>query len=242
MGQTGGVTLRLEGVGKRYVSSAVSVDALQDINLVVEPGDYISVSGRSGSGKSTLLAILGCLEPPSSGRYLIDGISTQNLDDVRRSRLRARTFGFVFQRFHLLPDLSVIRNVMLPMSYGPFPRSQHPQRASELLELVGLTHRLTQRGSQLSGGEQQRVAIARALANDPDVVLADEPTGNLDSSTRNEVMALLEDVAKRGRTLIVSSHDLDVLVRAPRHVVLNDGKIVEDPPRIDHEAGSRSSG
>lgn len=219
--------LVLCNVHKVYRSGTVEAQALRGVDLTISAGEYVAVSGPSGSGKSTLLSILGCLENVSSGRYLINDEDVTVLGDVRLSALRASTFGFVFQGFHLLPELTALKNVMIPMRYGKWPRHTHEKRARMLLERVGLSHRAFHTPAQLSGGEQQRVAIARALANDPSVILADEPTGNLDSKTRDIILNLLEDLASEGQTLIVVSHDQSVIERAKRRIALLDGCIVE---------------
>jgi ABC-type lipoprotein export system ATPase subunit len=191
----------------------------------VSRNDYVAISGRSGSGKSTLLNVIGCLERPTSGTYEIQGRSAGGLDDIQFSRLRARTFGFVFQSFLLLPELTAVQNVMLALRYGDTPKAERRRRALELLEGVGLGSRARHRPTSMSGGEQQRVAIARALANDPAVILADEPTGNLDSTTRDEALDHLEAHVSHGACLIVVSHDPSVLARAERRFHMEDGRL-----------------
>jgi putative ABC transport system ATP-binding protein len=218
--------VQLEGVHKRYGEGAVGVEALSGVSLCVGTREYLAVTGPSGSGKSTLLAVLGLVERPDGGRYLFDGTDVRELGDRELSKLRARTVGFVFQAFHLLPELTALENVMLPLRYGELPKAAWRNRAAELLALVGLAERMNHRPTQLSGGEQQRVAIARALANDPRLILADEPTGNLDSRTRDEVLGLLESLYDEGRALIVVTHDPEVAARASRRVQLRDGRFV----------------
>ncbi|MFS8629507.1 MAG: ABC transporter ATP-binding protein [Limnochordales bacterium] len=229
--------LELRGVSKLFDGGPTPVHALRDIDLTVDQGEYVVITGPSGSGKSTLLSIIGCLEKPSAGTYKVGDVDVGALSDIQRSRMRAQTFGFVFQAFHLLPDKTALDNVMLPMTYGTSPKHTRRQRAFLLLERVGLGQRARFRPTQLSGGEQQRVAIARALANDPAVILADEPTGQLDSVHREMILTLLERLWTEGRTLIVVSHDPEIVRRAPRHVVLHDGRIKADT-RIRDAASS----
>ncbi|ADI13888.1 ABC transporter ATP-binding protein [Truepera radiovictrix] len=218
--------IELRGVTKRYGQGQAAVQALTDVSLVVPAGSYVAVTGRSGSGKSTLLSIVGCLERPTSGEYRLLGQPITRAPDRELSRLRAQSFGFVFQAFHLLPEKSVLDNVTLPLRYGRLPKAAWRRRARELLGQVGLAERMDSRPSQLSGGEQQRVAIARALANDPKVLLADEPTGNLDSHTRDEIIALLEAEHARGKTLLIVTHDAELAARAQVRLALRDGCVV----------------
>jgi ABC-type lipoprotein export system ATPase subunit len=218
--------IELRGVTKRYGQGQAAVQALTDVSLAVPAGSYVAVTGRSGSGKSTLLSIVGCLERPTSGEYRLLGQPITRAPDRELSRLRAQSFGFVFQAFHLLPEKSVLDNVTLPLRYGRLPKAAWRRRARELLGQVGLAERMDSRPSQLSGGEQQRVAIARALANDPKVLLADEPTGNLDSHTRDEIIALLEAEHARGKTLLIVTHDAELAARAQVRLALRDGCVV----------------
>lgn len=217
--------IELQDVTKRYGKGHAAVTALAGVSFGIPAQSYLAITGKSGSGKSTLLAILGCLERPTSGRYRLLGQPLADTNDGALSRLRARHLGFVFQAFHLLPEKSSLQNVILPMRYGRFPRTEWRGRALELLNQVGLADRAQHHPNQLSGGEQQRVAIARALANDPDILLADEPTGNLDSNTRNEIVELLEAQHERGKTLIVVTHDADLAARAKARLELRDGRV-----------------
>ena len=201
----------LVDVGKTYRAGETEVPVLSGVDLRIDAGEYVAIMGRSGSGKSTLMNILGLLDQPTTGHYRFEGQEVGGLDDAARSHLRGRVIGFVFQRFHLLPGLDVARNVELPMRYGHVPLAQRRARATELLERVGLGHRLGHRPTQLSGGEQQRVAIARSLANHPRVVLAAEPTGNLDPAAHAKVMGLFAELRRDlGLTLVLVTHDPSV--------------------------------
>jgi len=217
--------VQLKNVLKYYGSGTTKVEALRGVSLRLEPGEYLAVVGPSGSGKSTLLAVLGTLEQPDGGEYRINGQNIASLNDLQRARLRAHTFGFVFQAFHLLPERTALQNTLLPMRYGPFPKSNWRRRAHKLLESVGLEGKLDRPAHQLSGGERQRVALARALANDPKVILADEPTGNLDSVTRDEILELFDRLHQQGRTLVVVTHDPEVAARAGHILYMRDGRI-----------------
>jgi putative ABC transport system ATP-binding protein len=220
--------IQLNGVTKTYLAGKVEVPALRGIDLVVEAGECLAVMGRSGSGKSTLMNILGCLDQPSSGSYRLDGQEVNELDDDALSSFRGRTIGFVFQAFHLLRGVSVLQNVALPMDYQQVARREQHQRAADLLAKVGLGDRLLHRPNELSGGERQRVAIARALANRPRVLLADEPTGNLDSQAQARILDLFHRLhAETGVTLIMVTHDPAVARTAQRAVYISDGRVVE---------------
>ncbi len=201
------------------------VRALRAIDLVIARGEYVSMVGPSGSGKSTLLNLLGLLDSPSVGEYALDGVETTTLGPAARATLRAQTIGFVFQAFHLLPDRSVLENVMMSMLYNGSPRAQREERAREAVDRVGLSHRTGFSPVTLSGGERQRVAVARAVAARPVVLLADEPTGNLDDATSEEVMDLFAELHRDGLTLVVITHDQHVAGRADRTIRLNDGRI-----------------
>lgn len=203
------------------------VQALKAVNLSIEPGDYMSIVGPSGSGKSTMLNILGLLDRPSVGEYRLAGVLTGDLDDNSRAAVRAHRIGFVFQAFHLMPRRSVLENVMMPMLYSGTPRADREDRARETLDRVGLRHRLDFRPGTLSGGERQRVAIARAVVARPDLLLADEPTGNLDGTTTDEVMKLFEELHDDGLALVIITHDEGVASRAQRRITIADGRVSE---------------
>ncbi|MCU0662831.1 MAG: ABC transporter ATP-binding protein [Myxococcota bacterium] len=217
----------LRGITKVYMRDQDSVPVLNGVDLTVEAGERVAIMGRSGSGKSTLLNILGCLDEPTSGIYRLDGQDVSHLPDGELSRIRNRTFGFVFQAFHLLKGLTIVENVELPMEYGDVPVREQRQRALELLSLVELDHRTSHRPSELSGGERQRVAIARALANHPKVLLADEPTGALDSKAQSLILEVFEKVHRTlGTTQIVVTHDPKVAEDlAKRTIRISDGRI-----------------
>ena len=218
--------IRLEQVSKRYDTGRRAVEALRDICVEIERGEYVALVGPSGSGKSTLLHLIGCLDRPTSGCYRLDGINVGALGINDLAEIRNRKIGFVFQRFHLLPRLSACENVTLPMRLARRPLRERQARAAALLRRVGLADRLGHRPTELSGGEQQRVAIARAVANEPALLLADEPTGNLDSQSGAEVVRLLEELLDEGRTVIVVTHDAGLSRRARRTIRLHDGRIV----------------
>lgn len=220
-----GVLIRTEHLGKVYPDG--KVNALVDMNLTILQGEYLAIMGPSGTGKSTLLNLLGALDRPSSGEIYFEGQPLSTMRDL--DGLRARKIGFVFQSFYLLPTLSALENVQVPMFEGTLPSAERAKRAAELLEAVGMTHRANHRSSQLSVGERQRVAIARSLANDPSLLMADEPTGNLDSRTEQDILALFDRLhQERGMTLITVTHSEEVAQRAKRLIRLRDGKIVED--------------
>ena len=220
--------IELVGVHRTYVVGGSPVHALNNINLRIEAGDYVSIMGPSGSGKSTLLHILGCLDRPSAGSYRLAGEETGQLNEVQLSRLRRCQIGFVFQFFHLVPRLTAAANVELPMMFAGVPPEERRRRVQEALEKVGLTARGDHRPDQLSGGEQQRVAIARAVVMSPALLLADEPTGNLDHSSGGEIVHLMEQMNQSGLTLLVVTHDPLIGKRACRRIQLSDGDVVSD--------------
>jgi putative ABC transport system ATP-binding protein len=220
--------LHLARLSKSYGAARSMVPVLNGIDLEVHRGEYVAIIGPSGSGKSTLLNILGCLDRPTAGHYLFTGRDTAALDDRQLSRLRNTQIGFVFQSFQLVPHLTVAENVELPLFYARVPRSQRRRRCGGLIDRVGLSHRSTHLPSELSGGECQRAAIARALANDPALLLADEPTGNLDSHTSGEILKLFGDLHGAGATVVMITHDRAVAEAAPRRVALRDGRIESD--------------
>lgn len=217
--------ITLENIEKKYDLGEVTVSALDDVSMKIDEGEYVAIMGPSGSGKSTLLNILGILDNPTGGSYLLEGHNITNLPDKERARIRNKHFGFVFQSFNLFPELSAMENVMLPMTYAGIGFSQRKSRASELLDWIGLGHRLHHLPTMMSGGEQQRVAIARALANEPDLILADEPTGNLPSEKGEEILQTLEDLNKQGVTVVMVTHNEAQGQRAHRVVRIQDGKI-----------------
>jgi putative ABC transport system ATP-binding protein len=212
-------------VSKVYGSGDTEVRALNDLSLTVQQGDYLAVMGTSGSGKSTAMNILGCLDRPSSGSYRLNGTEVDSLDDDQLADLRNQQLGFVFQQFHLLPQLSAIDNVMLPMIYARVPKEERRQRALAALDRVGLSNRVENKPNQLSGGQQQRVALARAIINEPAMLLADEPTGALDSETTDGVLALFGDLNAQGITILLVTHESEVGARADRVVHFRDGRI-----------------
>ena len=212
-------------VSKVYGSGDTEVRALDDLSLTVQQGDYLAVMGTSGSGKSTAMNILGCLDRPSSGSYRLNGTEVDSLDDDQLADLRNQQLGFVFQQFHLLPQRSAIDNVMLPMIYARVPKEERRQRALAALDRVGLSNRVENKPNQLSGGQQQRVALARAIINEPAMLLADEPTGALDSDTTEEVLALFGDLNAQGITILLVTHESEVGARADRVVHFRDGRI-----------------
>jgi putative ABC transport system ATP-binding protein len=214
-------------VNKIYGSGDTTVHALNDLCLAVNNGDYLAVMGASGSGKSTAMNILGCLDMPTSGSYLLNGVPVETLSDDELADLRNQKLGFVFQQFHLLPQLTAMENVMLPMIYAGVPAEQRRQRAKLALEKVGLAHRLDNRPNQLSGGQQQRVAVARSIINGPSLLLADEPTGALDSSTTAEVLAIFDDLNAQGMTILLVTHEQEVGERAQRIIHFRDGRIAQ---------------
>jgi putative ABC transport system ATP-binding protein len=215
----------LLGVEKFYGIGQSQVRALDGLDLRVNQGDYLAVMGASGSGKSTAMNILGCLDRPSGGSYRLNGVPVETLDDDALADLRNRQLGFVFQQFHLLPQLTALENVMLPMVYAGVPAAERRQRAQQALERVGLGQRLHNKPNQLSGGQQQRVAIARAIINEPALLLADEPTGALDSRTTEEVLAIFDELHRSGITLVLVTHEDDVAARAEQVVHFRDGRI-----------------
>ncbi|MBM3332918.1 ABC transporter ATP-binding protein [candidate division WOR-3 bacterium] len=219
--------IRTEDLGKSYGTGSIEVHALSNVTLQIEKGEYVALMGPSGSGKSTLMHLLGCLDTPTSGRYLFNDRDISTLDDTELAHLRNREIGFVFQSFNLLPRLSAQANVQLPMVYAGVPIRERASRAAELLAMVGLKDRMAHKPSELSGGETQRVAIARAFANRPSIVLADEPTGNLDSKTGVEIMRLFGSLAEQGNTIILVTHDQTVAGHARRVVRLIDGRIAD---------------
>jgi putative ABC transport system ATP-binding protein len=229
--QTSETLIELSGLWKTYDTGSVAVDALRGVDLIVERGDYVAIMGPSGSGKSTLMHILGCLDSPSKGSYKLAGDEVAHLSRGRLATIRNRFIGFVFQNFNLLPRATLARNVELPMLYGGVSREERRQRAMAMLEQVGLDDRARHRPGQLSGGQRQRAAIARALVTSPDLLLADEPTGNLDQTTGNEVMDIFDALNGIGQTVLLVTHDPNVAAHARRVVRIVDGQISSDERR-----------
>ncbi|WP_347351895.1 ABC transporter ATP-binding protein [Intrasporangium sp.] len=220
--------LELAEVTKEYRTGPVAVEALRGVSLVIDQGEYVAIMGPSGSGKSTLMHILGCLDVPTSGRYALAGEDVSTMDESRLAEVRNRRIGFVFQQFNLLATLTAWRNVELPLVYAGVARAERRERAESILGYVGLGDRVDHRPGELSGGQQQRVAVARALVTDPSLVLADEPTGNLDSSSTAEVLALFAELHAEGRTIVLITHEPEVARQAQRVIHILDGRIVED--------------
>jgi putative ABC transport system ATP-binding protein len=215
-------------VAKTYELGQIKVRALRRVSLRIERGDFVAIMGSSGSGKSTLMNILGCLDIPTSGSYLIDGVDVSSLDEDDLSDLRSRKIGFVFQSFNLVARTSAIANVELPLAYAGLDRATRRQRAAEALGAVGMANRLQHQSSELSGGQQQRVAVARAIVTNPTLILADEPTGNLDSHSTEDVLRIFARLNEQGRTVVLITHEPDVAEQAKRVVSLSDGEVVED--------------
>lgn len=220
--------ISIRNITKVYDSSAVEVHALRGVSVDIREGEFVSIMGPSGSGKTTLMDILGCLSLPTSGEYYFEGRNVNELGDNTLAELRNGKIGFVFQVFNLLPRLTALQNVELPLVYGGTPGRERLQRAQEVLENVGLGDRMHHRPSALSGGEVQRVAIARALVNRPSLILADEPTGNLDSVSEEEIVALLKDLHRQGNTLVIVTHNEAIAVQAERVIALRDGQVTSD--------------
>ena len=227
---TGPLVIAIENVTKLYVMGEETIHALRSVSLRIHRNEYLAIMGPSGSGKSTLMNMLGCLDTPTSGRYEFNGRNVAAMDDDELAAIRNREIGFVFQTFNLLPRSNALRNVELPLIYAGLPPEERRERARQALADVGLGNRLDHKPAELSGGQRQRVAIARALVNRPSILLADEPTGNLDSQTGVEIMALFEELYERGNTLIVVTHEEDVARHARRIVRLRDGLIASDEP------------
>ena len=231
-GQSNGHIIEMLGITKIYDTGKIKVEALRGIDLVVDKGEFVAVVGPSGSGKSTLLNLVGCLDTPSGGSYMLGGEAVAGLDRDQLADVRNRRVGFVFQNFNLLPQLTALENVELPMLFGGIARRERRRRALEHLDKVGLGDRVEHRPTELSGGQMQRVAIARALAMEPDIVLADEPTGNLDTGSGSDVMSLMTELWGQGRTLVVVTHDKTLAQRAGRVVEIRDGVVVTDQQAV----------
>lgn len=220
--------IKTEGLSKIYQMEATQVVALHNINLEIHHNEYVAIMGPSGSGKTTLMSILGCLDSPTSGSYYLDGQNVSLLDDNQLADIRNRKVGFVFQTFNLLPRANCIKNVELPLIYSGVPKEERHERAVKALQDVGLGDRLTHKPTELSGGQRQRVAIARALVNNPNLIFADEPTGNLDTRTGEEIMKLFADLWKKGNSIILVTHEEEIARHAHRIIKLRDGEVIDD--------------
>lgn len=218
--------VKLQDVCRHYTVGGETVKALDGVSFAIHRGEYWAIMGPSGSGKSTLLNILGCLDRPTSGSYWLNGVDVARMADNELSDHRLKNLGFVFQSFHLIPQLSVLENIEMPMFYLGIPQAERTRRAKELADRVEMSHRLQHLPAELSGGQRQRVAVARALANDPAVLLADEPTGNLDSKTSVQIMALFQELYEQGKTIIVVTHEPDIDAYARSHIVVKDGRLL----------------
>jgi putative ABC transport system ATP-binding protein len=224
--------IEIRELTKVYDMGAEQVRALNGVDLDIERGEYVAIMGASGSGKSTLMNLLGCLDTPSSGSYVLNGVAVQELSDQELAAIRNKEIGFVFQTFNLLSRTDALHNVELPLIYSGMPRKERRARAQRSLERVGLGTRMHHQPNELSGGQRQRVAIARALVNDPSILLADEPTGNLDSGTSTEIMALFDELWRAGNTVLLVTHEADIAAHAKRRVTLRDGKVLSDEVQV----------
>jgi len=229
--------LQVSHISKKYQNSSVTTVALDDITFTIKQGEFVTIMGPSGSGKSTLMHILGALDKPTSGDYILDGHRVNDLSDDELSEIRNQKIGFIFQAYNLLPRTSALKNVMLPMSYAGVPEDIRLEKAKKLLELVGLSDRLYHTSNQLSGGQQQRVAIARSLSMDPSIILADEPTGNIASNQAEEIMGIFQSLNKSGRTIIMITHEPDIAAHSKRIITIKDGLISSDVPNNEKLKG-----
>ena len=234
--------IELRDIRKTYTMGAEEVHALNGVDLAMERGEYVAIMGSSGSGKSTLMNLIGCLDTPTAGSYHLNGVAVEELDDTELAAIRNREIGFVFQSFHLLPRTSALQNVELPLIYAGVSRGVRRERARRALERVGLADRMGHQPNELSGGQRQRVAIARALVNAPSILLADEPTGNLDSATSQEIMELFDELHQGGNTVILVTHEPDIAAHAWRQVQLRDGRVLADQPTARAAAAHAAPG
>ena len=222
--------IHVEELSKIYKNGSIEVKALHEVGFHVDQGEYVSIMGASGSGKTTLLHILGCLDRANNGLYILDGVNVSKLKDKDFATIRNQKIGFVFQAFNLLPKISILENVELPMLYGGIKAKERRQKALEALEKVGLGDRVRHKPSEISGGQKQRVAIARALVNNPAIILADEPTGNLDSVSSKEIMEIFKELNNEGATIVMVTHEDEIAAHTKRKVVFRDGRIINDEP------------
>jgi len=220
--------IQLHDLVKVYSTGKIEFEALKGINFAIEKGEYLAIVGPSGSGKSTLMNILGCLDRPTKGKYILNGKDVSNLDDDELARIRNKEIGFVFQAFNLLPRLTALENVELPLIYAGLPYSKRIKLAKEALEKVGLQDRMLHRPNELSGGQKQRVAIARAIVLNPSIIMADEPTGNLDTQSSIDIMKIFQNLNDEGATIIMVTHEKDIAQHTKREIIIRDGKIIQD--------------
>jgi len=232
MTDSGDTIIELDNIVRHFRVGSEVVEALRSVSLSIRKNEYVALMGPSGSGKSTLMNLVGCLDTPTSGRYVLNGNDVSSLSDDELAEIRNKEIGFVFQTFNLLPRATALDNVCLPLIYAGMNKTTREERALKVLEQVELSDRVTHKPNELSGGQRQRVAIARAMVNHPSIILADEPTGNLDSKTSIEIMALLEDIHQKGNTIIIVTHEEDIAKHAHRIVRLIDGQIASDEPRM----------
>ncbi len=222
--------IRLDDIGKKYVMGLEEIHAIKSISLSIYKNEYVALMGPSGSGKSTLMNIIGCLDTPSKGQYILNNTDVSRMEDNQLAEIRNKEIGFVFQTFNLLPRATALENVALPLVYAGYSKEERTERAKEVLASVGLEKRMSHKPNELSGGQRQRVAVARALVNRPSIILADEPTGNLDTKTSYEIMALFEEIQEKGNTIILVTHEEDIARHAHRIVRLRDGLVESDSP------------
>ncbi len=222
--------ISIKNMNKTYIMGSEKVEALKDVTINIRKNEYVALMGPSGSGKSTLMNLMGCLDSPTRGEYWLNGKEVSTMEDSELAEVRNRDIGFVFQTFNLLPRLSALENVALPLVYAGIGREERREKARKTLESVGLGDRVTHKPNELSGGQRQRVAVARALVNGPAIILADEPTGNLDSKTSSEIMGLFEEIHKKGNTVILVTHEMDIAMHAHRIIRLRDGLVESDEP------------
>jgi putative ABC transport system ATP-binding protein len=228
--------LELKNIGKKYVIGTVEVNALRNVDLTIEKGEYVALMGPSGSGKSTLMNIIGCLDTPTEGEYYLNGKKASQMTEDELAEIRNREIGFIFQTFNLVPRSNALDNVALPLVYAGYKKEERMRRAKQSLNDVGLGDRMTHKPNELSGGQRQRVAVARALVNNPSIILADEPTGNLDSKTSNEIMALFDQIHENGNTIIVVTHEEEIAQHALRIVRIKDGRVESDSVNTKRES------